>query len=294
MKNGIGAFDWNQMRAFLATVETGSLSAGARLLGLTQPTLSRQIASLEASLGLLLFDRVGKRLVLTSGGSQLAEDVRAMGSVAERISLTALGQSQSVSGLVRVTASDIVAAYILPEILTTLAIKAPQVKVEVIASNTIDDLLRREADIAIRHIEPRQPDLIARRCRDHSARLYASDKLIARYGRPSDGKAVAQMPFIGFANDSGFQAELHRRGIPVTEDNFRFFAENGTVIWEMVKQGLGVGAMFTTMSEGVAGIECLLPHEEAISAPVWVVAHRELQTSRRIRLVFDMLAEALM
>ena len=148
------SYDWNQVRAFLATVEEGSLSAAARALGLTQPTLGRQVAGLEAALGVTLFERIGKTLVLTAPGMELLEQTRAMGAAASRLSLAATGQSTSIEGHVRISASDSYAAHILPPILVDLARRAPGINVEIVVSNQISDLRRREADIAIRNFRP--------------------------------------------------------------------------------------------------------------------------------------------
>lgn len=286
--------DWNQIRAFLATVETGSLSAAARALGLTQPTLSRQIAGLEADLGVALFERVGKSLVLTDGGRALVEHVRAMGDAVGRMSLVASGQSQAVEGLVRITASDMNAAYVLPPLLRRLSETAPGIVVEVLASNEIDDLLRREADIAIRHVQPVQDELIARRLPDTEANLYAATDYLDRHGRPQSPADLRNHAFIGFSGrNEAFLQELQGRGLPLSMDNFRWITDSGIVEREMVRLGLGVGAMLTEVVARTPGIELVLPDFEPIPVPVWLVTHRDLHTARRIRLVFDFLAEAL-
>lgn len=284
--------DWNQIKAFLATVETGSLSGAARVLGLTQPTISRQIAALEKSLGVVLFERVGRSVALTPTGRDLLEQVRTMGDAANRLSLLASGQSQTVEGLVRITASDIVAAYVLPKVLHTLYDKAPGIQVEVIASNSINDLLRREADIAIRHVQPAQDDLVARRCSDNSAALYAADKFLQRYGRPRRREDLADLPFVGFTDADTLLTELNARGVPVTAGNFRWMTENLIVAWEMVRQGLGIGVMFHELAQNTPGVSQVIPDFDRIPVPVWIVTHRELHTSRRIRLVFDVLTGA--
>ncbi|TAG75046.1 MAG: LysR family transcriptional regulator, partial [Burkholderiales bacterium] len=167
--------DWNQLRAFLETADTGSLSAAARKLGLTQPTLSRQVAAIEQSMGVTLFERVGKAMVLTSTGLDLLEHARAMGSAADALSLVATGRSQAVGGVVSVSATDILASRILPPLVRRLREKAPGIAVEVITTDSLSDLQRREADIAIRHVKPAQPDLIARLVRDVDAYFYASE-----------------------------------------------------------------------------------------------------------------------
>jgi DNA-binding transcriptional LysR family regulator len=286
-------FDWNQMRAFLATVEAGSLSAAARALGLTQPTLSRQIAALEDDLGLLLFDRVGRKLNLTASGHQLLGHVREMGTAADRIAIAASGQSQSVEGVVRITAIDIVAARILPPILADLRSIAPGIVVELVISNSVNDLMRREADIAIRHIRPEHPDLIARRCPDAEITLHAATSFLDGFGRSNKPDHFANAPFIGFMQDDDLVKELNTRGIPLTHANYRIVCQSSLVVLDLIAQGLGIGATFSDAVDGMSGIEKILPQMEPLRAPMWVVAHRELHTSRRIRTVFDVLAEAL-
>ncbi|MEM9257849.1 MAG: LysR family transcriptional regulator, partial [Pseudomonadota bacterium] len=156
-------FDWAQVRAFLATSEEGSLSAAARALRLTQPTLSRQVTSLEQSLGVTLFERGHRQVQLTAAGLELLEHARSMAEAAQRIALAASGQSQAIEGRVCITATETLAAYCLPAILRKLREQAPGIVVEVAASDELRDLIRREADIAIRHAQPTHPDLIARR-----------------------------------------------------------------------------------------------------------------------------------
>ena len=285
--------DWNHLRAFLATVEAGSLSAAARSLGLTQPTLGRQVAALEQELGILLFERVGRALALTAAGAELFESARAMGEAAGRLSIIASGQSQSIEGRVRITASDIVAAHVLPPILKRLHEAAPGIVVDVVAANDVRDLMRREADIAIRHVRPEQPDLIARRCRGTTAHLYAATSYLDTHGRPMTGADLADENLIGYSEADGLVAELNARGVPVTRDNFRWTTTSVVTAWEMIRQGLGIGVMFRNVAEGAPGVEPVLPDLAPFDVPIWLAVHRELHTSRRIRLVFDLLAEEL-
>jgi DNA-binding transcriptional LysR family regulator len=285
--------DWNQLHAFLATVETGSLSAAARELGLTQPTVGRQVAALEQDLGVLLFERVGRSLSLTGAGRELFESARSMSEAASRLSIIASGQSQSIEGLVRITASDIVAAYTLPPILKRLHETAPGIEVEIIAANDVRDLMRREADIAIRHVMPEQPDLIARRCRGTTAHLYAATRYLDLRGRPATGAELADADFIGYSETDGLVGELNARGVPVTRRNFRWTTGSVVISWEMIRQGLGIGVMFHDAAHGAEGVEQVLPDLPPFEVPIWLAVHRELHTSRRIRLVFDLLAETL-
>jgi len=285
------SFDWNQIRAFLATVEEGSLSAAARALGLTQPTLGRQVAALEEKLDVVLFERVGKSLVLTNSGLELLDHAREMCEAANRISLTASGQSQTIEGKVRITASDIMSAHILPPILKGLRELAPRLEIEVVADNDIRDLQHREADIAIRHIRPEQPDLIARLVSEPTAHFYASKTYLDEHGRPETSENMSDHDFIGFGDIEYMIDILNPLGILLTEKNIRVGSKSGVVAWEMAKNGLGIIIMSDDVATCTAGIERVLPNMDPIIFPTWLTTHRELHTSRRIRLVFDYLAD---
>lgn len=287
------AFDWNQVRAFLVTAEEGSFSAAARALTLTQPTLGRQVASLEEHLGVMLFERIGRSLSLTESGMELLEHVRAMGDAASRIALTASGQSQTVEGQVSITATDLIAIYLLPDILREVQETAPGITVEVIASNEVRDLQRREADIAIRHVRPEQADLIATLVRESPVHLYASTAYLDQHGRADTVSDLCDAAFIGFDQSDELLGILGQNGLSLTNDNFKLMSGNGTVAWEMVKQGLGISVMAKDIAELTPGVERVLPELELIRVPIWLVSHRELHTSRRIRLVFDLMAEKL-
>ncbi len=287
------AFDWNQVRSFLATVEEGSFSAAARALGLTQPTLGRQVAALEADLGVTLFERLGKALILTEAGQELLTAVRAMGEAAGQLSLAAAGQSQTIEGLVRITAGDALATYCLPELLTRLRDIAPGIEVEIIASNELSDLRRREADIAIRHVRPSEPDLIARLVRDGRAHLYATPAYLARHGRPVSVDKLKGALIVGIDRSERMIEVLNTFGLAVERQNLRYFTNNTVVGWELVKQGLAIGIMMEEIAALTPGVERILPEFRAIPVPIWLTTHRELRTSRRIRLVYDFLAEEL-
>ncbi len=285
-------FDWNQVRAFLATAEEGSLSAAARALKQSQPTLGRQVAALEESLGVLLFERVGRSLSLTPTGRDLLEHVKAMGDAAERISLVASGQSQTIEGKVSISASDAMAAFILPPCLSTLMLKAPGIEVEVVASNALSDLQRREADIAIRHVRPEAPELYAKLLSEESAHLYGATSYLDRRGRPRSQADLAHHDVFGFADPERTVEEFGRRGLMLERRQIRIFCESGLVMWAMTEQGLGLAIMSDAVAARTPGIERVMPEFE-VRFPVWLTVHREVQTSRRIRLVYDHLAETL-
>ena len=281
------------MRAFLATAEAGTLSGAARALGLTQPTLGRQIAALEAELGLLLFERVGRGLQLTSAGQEMLGHVRDMGAAADRVALAAIGQSQSVDGTVRITASDILSVVWLPEVLLRIRSVAPRLQVTVIATNDISDLMRREADIAVRHVRPEQPDLVARLIREAQAYLYAARTYLDARGRPGTLAELAGHDFVSFGDVDRMVGYLNSVDLPVTPENFRVGSENGVAAWAMVRAGLGISPMDESVARQSPEVERVLPHMRPITFPVWLTTHREIHTSPRIRLVFDVLAEVL-
>jgi DNA-binding transcriptional LysR family regulator len=287
------AFDWNRARAFLVTAEEGSLSAAARALGMTQPTLGRQVSALEEELGVTLFDRVGRGLKLTPAGLGLVEHVRAMAEAAGRLSLAAGGQAQSIEGQIRLTASEIYCSHLLPPIIARLRAEAPGIEVEIVAANQAVDLRRREADIAIRSFRPTQPDLIARKLCDDRARLYAASRYLDRLGRPKGPSDLARFDFISFEDRALMIERLNAQGFDLTQRNFPLITASHMVHWALVKQGIAIGIVPEALGDREPGVERVLPDMAPMEFPMWLVAHRELATSRRVRLVFDLLADAL-
>ncbi len=285
------AFDWNQARAFLATVEEGSLSAAARALGMTQPTLGRQVAALEQELGVVLFERVGRGL--TPSGLELVDHVRAMRDAASHVSLTASGQSQTIAGSVCISASEAVAAHQLPPILARLRDIAPAIDVEVVASTAVSDLRRREADIAVRHFRPTQPDLIARKIKEVPAWLYATPGYLERIGRPAAPEDFSHAAFVGFSGSDRLMDGLNALGFRLTQRNFKPMSESELVRWEMAKQGLGIIVITEDIGDREPLLQKALPRMAPIMVPFWLTTHRELHTSQRIRLVYDLLATEL-
>ena len=287
------SFDWNQIRAFLATAEEGSLSAAARALGSTQPTLGRQVSALEQDLGVTLFERAGRSLAITTAGQDLLEHVQAMGDAASRISMVASGQSQDVAGRVSITASDLLAAGFLPPVLKRLRSEAPGIAIEIVASNRLENLNRRDADIAIRHVQPDQPDLIARRLTDFTATFCASQEYIARHGLPLTTSDVAGHHFIGPRDVAQMADFLKRRGMHIEDAQFKLRTDSGVVMWEMMRAGLGIAVLPSGLWPDVSDVRPVFTELKPVQFPVWLATHRELRTSRRIRIVFDALAETL-
>jgi DNA-binding transcriptional LysR family regulator len=284
--------DWNHIRAFHATALSGSLSAAARELGLTQPTLSRQVVALEADLGVALFERRGRRLVLTPTGMELLDHIRVMGDAAGTLALAASGRAQEVGGRVCISATDTYAAYVLPDIVARIRAEAPQITIALVASNAFSDLHRGEADIAIRHARPERPGLVGRYIRDTEAGFFASSDWVARHGLPKAPAALAAADLMGL-DDPDFATYLRAIGIPIATEDLRIVSESSVTLWEMVKRGMGVGPMLSEVGERTADVVNVLPDMEPISVPIWLVTHQALSTSPRIRLVQTILTEEL-
>jgi DNA-binding transcriptional LysR family regulator len=284
-------FDWNRARAFLVTAEEGSLSAAARALGMAQPTLGRQVAALEAELGLALFERGGRGLMPTPAGLGLLDHVREMGAAAARMALAASGQTDSIEGRVTITASDIYAAFLLPPIIAGLRQSAPGITLEIVATNAVSDLMRHEADIAIRNARPDQPDLVGRLTGEFTARLYAAPEYLARIGpiaRPAD---LTRADFIGFPDTDLLRTGLNALGLSLQPENFPLIAADHVVHWQLACAGAGIGVFPAHLGDAEPRLARVLDALPPVSFPVWLVAHRDLVTNRRIRLVFDRLVK---
>ena len=280
-------FDWAKARAFFATAETGSLSGAARALNLAQPTVGRQVEALEQELDVVLFERIGKKLLLTPAGLDLLEHVRTMGEAAQRISLIASGHSQTLDGPIRISAGEAVSAFLLPPILRRIRTEHPEIEITIIATGTQSDLQMREADIAIRNAQPTQNDLIARRTPDRMAGLYAKTTYLEEIGHD-----LAKADFIGFEGSQNMAAALTERGFAISADQFRILSEAHLVQWAYVKNGMGIGLMMNEVANADPEISRVAPDFEP-AVPMWVLAHREVKTSRRVRVVYDFIVEAL-
>jgi DNA-binding transcriptional LysR family regulator len=251
------------------------------------------VDALEEELGVILFERVGRGFTLTPSGLELLEHVRAMGTAANRVSLAASGQSQTIEGTIRIAASEVHAAMLLPPIIAKLRQAEPGIHIEILASSVSSDLLRREADIAIRNYQPTEPDLIAKKIRDIPARLYAAPRYIERIGNPTLPYDLRNADFISIDRTGVFMKGLNTLGLGLTERNFPIMTENYLVMWQLVREGLGIGVQDGIVGDRDPLVRRVLPDLEPLIFSMWLVTHREVNTSRRVRVVFDLLAEEL-
>jgi len=286
-------FDWNRARAFLVTAEEGSLSAAARALGMAQPTLGRQVDALEQELGVVLFERFGRGLQLTPAGHELIAHVREMADAASRFSMSAYAQNEAMEGSVTISASDLYAGTLLPPIVQELRQSEPRITIEIISDNSAADLMRREADIAIRNFRPTEPDLVARRLREAAARFYGSPGYIASLGPLSGPLDLTRADLIAPQETETFIGALNQIGIPVSKSNVRLNCSSYMAMWAMAKRGLGLAMIDERVGDADPEMTRALKDHAAFAFPVWLVAHREIHRSRRLRFVFDFLAERL-
>lgn len=287
------AFDWNHVRAFLATADGGSFSAAGRALGIAQPTIGRQIAALERELGVSLFERAGQGVALTPTGVELLEHVRSMAESADRVARVAQGQSLALDGPVSVTASEVIATYLLPPLVARLRAQHPGIEVEILASNAPQDLRRREADLAIRNFRPSEPDLVARKIRDAEAHFYATPGYLRALGARPTLADLSRATFIGFDRSDAFRRGLAAMGLSLGADRFPLLSQSQHVQWALVREGAGIGAMLADVGDADPAVRRAHPDLPAIPVPMWLVTHRDVHTSRRLRVVADLLAEGL-
>ncbi|MBZ9981457.1 MULTISPECIES: LysR family transcriptional regulator [unclassified Mesorhizobium] len=285
--------DWNLIKSFVTVAETGSLSAAARKLSASQPTLGRHISELEQALGVILFRRGRSGYALTEAGATLFARGKAVSEQASAFSRLALGSVEAIEGTVRIAASEVVAAYVLPDMMARLGIEEPGIEVEIVASNQVENLLRRDADIAIRMVKPTQNELVARKVCDIALCACASLAYLDRCGHPREPADLLDHALIGFDRSDEMIRGFTHFGIPVTRNSFRFRADNQIVLWEAVRAGNGIGLGQEPLAERDPLVEKVLPGLPLPSLPVWLAMHRDVRTSVRIRRVADFLHEEL-
>lgn len=284
--------DWALLRAFLEVAHCGSLSRAATALGSSQPTLSRQIAQLEAHLGSALFERTTRGVRLTEAGTALRVPAERMREQAQQFALVAAGREQALAGTVRITASEVMSAYVLPPLLRTLRAAHPEIQIELVASNTVENLLERDADIALRMVRPSQTALIARRLADQPLGLYMHRDLLQLHGKPSAANML-QMPWVGYDRSDQLLRGFRDAGFSARKELFGFRCDNHLVAWQAVVAGLGIGVVTQRVAALFPQVVRVLPKVAIEPLPVWLTAHRELRGTPRLKLVFDALARAL-
>ena len=272
------AFDWALMRSFLAVMEAGSLLGAARQLSSSQPTLGRHVAQLEAQLGVPLFERTGHGLQPQG---------------ADAVARTLTRDQAGIAGTVRISASRAVASYLLPPLLADLRLREPQLAIEVVSSNAVSNLLRREADIAIRMVRPVQASLIARKVASVALCACAHEDYLRRKGVPRTAQELPRFDLIGYDHDDTILRGFRAMGVEVTREVFAVRSDDDIVLWQSIRAGLGVGFAARYIAAGDARVRTVLPELSIPPLPVWLTVHREIRGSARIRAVYDFLASAI-
>ncbi len=286
-------FDWRLVRAFLAALDRGSLLGAARVLGSSQPTVGRHIAELESQLGVVLFERSGRGLLPTAIALRLAEAARSMEASAHALARSVSGAETVTSGTVRISASQPVAAYLLPPLLAQMRLALPGVQVELVSSNEVSNLLRREADIAVRMVPPEQASLVIKRIGKVTFGAYAHRDYLRRRGVPKQPTDLGLHELIGFDRDESIVHGFAKFGAPVKREDFVFRSDDLNVYWQALRAGLGIGFVSDYVARTDSEIVRVLPMLKIPPLPVWLAVHREIRTNRRIRAVYDFLARGI-
>lgn len=283
-------FNWSLIPSFLAALEQGSLIRAARVTGVSQPTLGRHIAELEQQLNVVLFERTGRGLQPTPNALALAEAAQTMQAGAASFSRLASGSTASLQGLVRITASQPVACFLLPPILARLRQALPEVTVVLVVSNDISNLLRRDADIALRMVRPNQRSLIAKCIGRITIQACAHHDYLQRRGTPQHVADLVNHDLIAGDQSSDIEMGFESQGFSAKELRFAMRSDDLNAQWAAVKAGLGIGFMSDYLLRSEPSVKAVLADLKLIEFPVWLTVHRELQTSARIRAVYQFMA----
>ena len=293
MDKQLTAFDWSLVQAFLAVAETGSLSAAARALGTSQPTLGRQIKNMETQLGAELFHRQPRGLALTQTGADLVGPAQAMRDAVRQITLTAAGQQARLDGTVRITASVATSAMHLPAIIAKIRKLEPQIAIELVPSDDTSNLLYREADIAVRMYRPTQLDLITQHIGDIELGIFAANDYLAEHGVPQSFTDVSQHVLVGYDTLPHIIDGFAAFGMTVDRDAFKVRCDDHIAYWELVRAGCGGGFAQAQVGRTDPDVQELMHDITIPPLPIWLTAHEAMRQTPRVRRGWDLLAEGL-
>nr|WP_295835395.1 LysR family transcriptional regulator [uncultured Azospirillum sp.] len=284
---------WDLYRSFLAVIREGSLSAAARALGLTQPTLARHVSALEEAVGGSLFVRSPRGLDPTDAALALKPQAEALDAAAASLWRTASGWGAEVHGTVRVTASEVVGARILPAILAGLRDRHPALEVELVLSNSVDDLLQRDADVAVRMVEPDQQALLVRRVGSIALGLHAHRDYLDRHGTPQYPDDLGRHSVIGFDRETPDIRAMMRRAPAIDLPRFALRSDSHLAQLSAIEAGFGIGICQVPLARRNPDLRRLLPDAFDMPMGMWVAMHEDLRSTPRCRAVFDGLAAGL-
>lgn len=292
MDRSLASLDWSLIQAFLAVADTGSLSAAARQLGLSQPTLGRKVREAEAALGVELFRRHPRGLALTETGAEMRAPAEAMRAAAAQMGLVAAGRDLALTGPVRITASVVVSHFVLPPVLAQLRTEEPGIEIDLVASDSSENLLFREADIAVRMYRPGQLDVITHHVADLPTGAYAATRYLDRVGRPDTVEDLLALDWIGFDRNEMIINGMAEAGWRVTRNFFKLRTDDQAAYWQLARAGGGVAIMQQRIGEPDPLVERLLPDMPLPVMPVWLTAHESLRRVPRVARVWEALTTA--
>ncbi len=285
--------DWTLLRAVLAVADTGSLSAAAAALKQSQPTLGRHIRTAEDALGQPLFRRHARGLTPTDFCQTLLPVAEQMRDAARKVSLLAAGGAPDAVGRVRITASVFVTAHILPPILADIRTNHPDIALDVVATDTTDNLLFHEADIALRMYRPTQLDMITKHLGELPLGLYAADSYIARHGMPASPEDLQNHHMVGYDRSDLIIVGMRAMGLEVTRDWFTTCTDDQVAYWNFVTAGCGFGIGQALVADRTPGMQRILPDLPIPAIPVWLTAHPALRHQPRVAAVWTALDRAI-
>lgn len=286
-------FNWALIPSFLAAHAKGSLLGAARELGISQPTVGRHIAQLEQQLGTPLFERTPRGLVPTAAARRLADAARAMETGAQSLLRGAQQSQTALSGTVRISASQPVACVLLPPVLARLRREMPAVQIELVSSNALSDLMRREADIAVRMVKPTQGSLVARRIGQVALAVCAHRDYLRAHGTPREPVDLLHHELVGDDRTGEIERGFASMGHALDPGRFALRTDDLIAYWAAVRAGMGIGFVARYMLREDPQVQALLPQLPLPTLPVWLVVHREIRSVRRVRAVYDALAREL-
>lgn len=284
---------WDLYRSFLAVLQEGSLSGAARALGLTQPTLARHIDALERAVGFELFIRSQQGLAATEGALELKPYAESLAATTAALIRTASGQGAAVKGAVRISASEAIGAQVLPPILASLREKHPELEIELVLSNAVVNILRRDADIAVRMVEPAQDALVVKRLGEVTLGLHAHRRYLARVGAPRDLEDLKGHSLIGFDSETPAIRSMRRRVPGYESVRFALRVDSDVAQLMAIKSGFGIGVCQVAIARRDPDLQRVLPDLVDLKLGVWLAMHEDLRATPRCRAVFDGLTAGL-
>jgi len=289
----MGDFDWALVKSFVAVLDAGSLMGAARRLQAQQPTLSRHIAELELQLGAPLFERTGRGVTPTATGLAIAEAARQMEEGASALARSLAKSRGATTGTVRITTSQVAATWLLPPLLARLQQAEPGIAVELLASNQLTNLLRREADIAVRMVRPEQGSLVARKLAEVEIVAAAHQSYLDRAGTPRRPQELLAHRLIGYDRDETIVRGFAAMGLSLQRESFALRTDDQVAYGRLVATGAGIGFVARYNIRHWPGVVALLPQLGIPALPCWLAVHREIRSNRLVRRVYDFLAEAI-